>query len=301
MVAAAVTLLLGNVSTLANSPHNHRVAQHPPTQARPEQNNPNDTRQSANNNAFIVRFPPAEFFPFYHTQDYYGFAYPDDGEARYASDNNDIQRGLVEVGIAQAVTYLIQAVLLALVLGATIRQAKAANQQAQVANDTFRWSHRPKIRIKHIWLTSEIWEGKPIEVKVLIVNSGTAPSQITNFKLLTCIQKKGEDLPAELELGEGRSLTGELPPGMTWVISQVSDGRILTDDDNGALRSGERVLYCVGQVEHRPPWAKVDGHTTHFCRKLKIPRSARHATMTEEATGRFRFYVHHDPDYEYQD
>jgi hypothetical protein len=68
---------------------------------------------------------------------------------------SDSQWCSVYVGIVQAIIYLIQAALWAWVLCATVRQVKiankaliAANKQAAIANQTFRWAHRPTIRFK---------------------------------------------------------------------------------------------------------------------------------------------------------
>jgi hypothetical protein len=215
---------------------------------------------------------------------------------------SDLQWCSLSVGIAQAIIYLIQAALLAWVLYATLRQVKiantaliAANKQATIANQTFRWTHRPRIRLKHVWLTSDIWHGQAIEVAVAIVNVGTAPAKIFQWHFSTFILDKDRDLPPPApDMAPPVTVDKDtLDCGFTSQIERVTDGRGLSHDDHVGIRSEEKVLYCVGRIEYRP--IDAEGiHTTAFCLKLYLRPNA-------SVDDRGRFHPHPDPDYEYQD
>jgi hypothetical protein len=215
---------------------------------------------------------------------------------------SDPQWCSVYVGIVQAIIYLIQAALLAWVLCATVRQVKiankaliAANEQAAIANQTFRWAHRPTIRFKHVWLTSDIWHGQAIEVSVAIVNVGTAPAKIFQWHFSTFILDKDRELPPPAPDTSPPVTVDKdtLDCGFTSQIERVTDGRVLSHDDHVGIRSGEKVLYCVGRIEYRP--IDAEGiHTTAFCVKLYLRPNA-------SFDDRGRFHRHPDPDYAYQD
>ena len=52
------------------------------------------------------------------------------------------------------------------------RQAIETERQLTFARDEFMSSHRPKIRIKHVWLVSDMWESEAIVINVVCVNMG---------------------------------------------------------------------------------------------------------------------------------
>jgi hypothetical protein len=57
---------------------------------------------------------------------------------------------------------------------ATIWLCLAGERQFKLARDEFRSTHRPKIRVKHFYLVSDIWQDEPIIVNITFVNHGTA-------------------------------------------------------------------------------------------------------------------------------
>src|ERR1700738_4828548 len=63
----------------------------------------------------------------------------------------------------------------------TVGLWSATIKSIRLATDEFRATHRPKIRVKHFFLVSDIWQGEPILVNITLVNNGTAeaiPRQI---------------------------------------------------------------------------------------------------------------------------
>jgi hypothetical protein len=272
----------------ANAQPPNGVTQHPPANAAAQQQGADDKQDAAPSDVYVIRIPPPEYFLPYQPQQQYPLPYPQDDQAAYSKENNRIQRWLVGIGITQAIIYAVQAGLLLFVLFATLWQVRIANQ-------TFRWGHRPKIRVKHIWLTSDIWHEEPIVATITITNTGTAPARIGLCRFGTVIVKADRELPypPREDLPPGILSEAILDCGVSAKIPGFIDPRILSHDEHVAIRSGESFLYCYGHIEYRPVGAEGI-HATAFCRKLHLRRNA-------HVDDRGRFRVHADPDYEYQD
>jgi len=167
--------------------------------------------------------------------------------------------------------------------------------QAKIMRQTFLWGHRPKIRVKHVWLTSDIWHGEPVEVAMVITNIGTAPAKIAQINFATLVLRATRELPFPPDPKPPfRSLSMDvLDCGISSEITKATDLRVLSPEDHVGIRKQERFLYCWGQIEYHP--VGTSGvHTTAFCRKLHLRDQA-------NVADRGRFRVHHDADYEYQD
>jgi hypothetical protein len=210
---------------------------------------------------------------------------PIDAQVANAIEGNKIQRHLVTVGWVQVGVYALQAALLVAALIATARQAS-------IANRTFKWAHRPKIRVKHVWLKSDIWANQPVQVTAVVVNAGSARAVVKEWHFGTLILETARELPDDAKhVSDIVNLT--VDSGITQAVAGLSDNRTLTEDDHAGIRSGDKTLYCFGRIIYGP--ALAEGiHTTAFCRKLVLRA---HASVDDR--GRFR--MHDDPDYEYQD
>jgi hypothetical protein len=177
-----------------------------------------------------------------------------------------------------------------------IEQAKLTRDTIQLARDEFNATHRPEIRLKHIWLASgdgqefigRIKEGLPITVRLDIVNVGSTDAFIDLINFVTVIIRLGDRLPQRPPYNEPKvlqfSIGGfRLESGIT-LAHPVSDGRILTQKDLRDIQSGAMRLYFVGTIDY---WdASRKRRQTAFCRYLGDDG---------------RFHKEDDPDYEYQD
>ena len=83
--------------------------------------------------------------------------------------------------------------------------------------------------------------------------------------------------------------------GITFDLPEISDGRILTDEENAGIRQGAMRLYCFGCVDYTDISESARVKKTAFCRVLEVPKTPR----SYQDVG--RLVVHHDADYEYQD
>lgn len=181
-------------------------------------------------------------------------------------------------------------------LAITRQAADAARESADAAKNEFVASHRPEIRIKHVLLTSEIWKDKPIEIKLIIVNSGLTTAHITECNIATLIHPNGSPLPPRPDFQRQPFIpapTPNLESGTTMVLPRLTDNRPLTDADNAGIRQLTHRLYCHGYVHYRDNAGRL--RTTSFCRYLHVPSHP----ATHQDLG--KFVVHPDPDYEYQD
>jgi hypothetical protein len=180
---------------------------------------------------------------------------------------------------------------------ATRGQLTKLGESIQLARDEFNATHRPRIRVKHVWLKSEIWEGKQITVDLVFVNSGDATAIVTQCAIATLLISSEDDLPNGHDTWIFDRSQRQMVPGFTTHIKDISLGRTLSDQDNADLRKGSRCLYCLGSIDYfdindRPKIMK-----TAFCRRLKILPQAGVGVVRRAS----RFMVHKDPDYEYQD
>lgn len=185
------------------------------------------------------------------------------------------------------------------------RQAELALKGINLARDEFIATHRPKIRIKHVWLMSDIWHGVPVKFDLVIVNTGMTPAVIHEYKFAIFVLRSGVTLPAHI-----------LSPGFLETISMVSikkpnvppiqsgithSAKGLTNDfsldsiQHRNLREGRVKLYIVGSVEYADP-ERVGVRTTGFCRFLDIPNNAAAASHLD--VGSFRRVEGSDYDYE---
>jgi hypothetical protein len=170
-------------------------------------------------------------------------------------------------------------------------------KSVELARAEFNATHRPQIRIKHVWLKSEIWEGEQIAVDLVFVNSGDAPAVVTQCAMATLLISKDDDLPNGHDTWAFDKNQYQMSVGFTIHRKDVTDGRTLSDQDNVDIRNGSKYLYCLGSVDYFDTYDRPKIMKTAFCRRLKIPSQAGVGVVGRSN----RFVVHKDPDYEYQD
>jgi hypothetical protein len=179
---------------------------------------------------------------------------------------------------------------------ATVGLYVGAENQFRLARDEFLSTHRPKIRIKHLWLAEDIWGGQQITVNLGIVNRGTVEATLNTMGIRFVTVREGNPIPFDPDFPNipGLNVAGQkLPVGVWWKISNIRNGTQLTNEDNTDTKQGRSKLYCLGYLSY------LDGaknmRITGFCRVLETPANV----LARLENCRFRQF--NDPDYEYED
>jgi hypothetical protein len=175
----------------------------------------------------------------------------------------------------------------------TKNTAIAAKASADNQAREFLATHRPKIRVRHVMLKSDIWNKEKVKVTITCVNNGTTDATIAEFGMKFVFAKKDHLLPVvdlqPSDLGRGTVL----PTGMAFNFLDVSDGTIIDEKRSVEIHKGDVRLYCLGFFHYLDPTQRR--RTTAFCRVLTFPEKS----GPRQDNGRFR--VFDDPDYEYED
>lgn len=58
---------------------------------------------------------------------------------------------------------------------------QSTNTTIESVRTDFLANHRPKVRIKHLWLAEDIWGGQQIRVNLGIVNNGTVEATLNTM------------------------------------------------------------------------------------------------------------------------
>ncbi len=167
----------------------------------------------------------------------------------------------------------------------------ASQNQFKLARDEFLSTHRPKIRIKHVFLASELWN-TPLSATIVCVNNGTTEAVITEYGAKFIVVEEGTSIPfPRLQIPPIR-IRYQLQCGVSLHLPNILDGTIIPNTEQESIRDGFTKLYCIGYLHY---WDGLNRlRTTGFCRVLTFPE---HADASD--IGRFR--VSQDPDYEYED
>ncbi len=177
-----------------------------------------------------------------------------------------------------------------IVLGAaTIWLGLAGERQFKLARNEFLSTHRPELRLKHIWFAStdgnipaDDIRNRPLVVTLDIVNVGRNNAFVEFVNFATLILWPGDELPQRPPYDNPGAPQNFLAhdrvvPGLTLKVP-ISDGRILTDRE--------------GTIGYRDDLEYL--RQTAFCRYFKGPIDS-----TPISFGPFKRHKH--PDYEYQD
>jgi hypothetical protein len=167
---------------------------------------------------------------------------------------------------------------------------KAGEQQFRLARDEFNSTHRPKIRIKHVWLIGDdIWHDEPITVRVVCVNHGTTDAVVTDYGMQYHVVGEGKSLPPDHNIPPIVLKGGfHLQPGISLALPDFSDA--ITSEQHFGIRNGKARLCCLGFLHYLDGVKRL--RTTAFCRVLTIG--------AHQNIGRFTV-VTDEPDYEYED
>jgi hypothetical protein len=180
---------------------------------------------------------------------------------------------------------------------------KATNDSIALARAEFLSSHRPRMRLKHMWLIDQLaWRlGGPFELNLDIVNVGNTPGFITWINFDSALLPPDQRLPQrppydefsgdpDLRITRFRTNT-ELQSGVT-LYRNVCDGQIFTPDEVKQILWGERRLYLFGTIEYVD---RTGIRQTGFCRRFTYER------YPPDSMDMGRFKIVKDPDYEFED
>jgi hypothetical protein len=197
---------------------------------------------------------------------------------------------------------IVTAVLIAVGIG----QGRELRNAVNASRAEFLATHRPRIRLKAIWLASadgqkydpDLKVDQPFVVRLDIVNFGNTSAFITRINLSTILVRVDGQLPQRPPYNEDGARGLQFPTpfelirGATFT-QPVSDGHVLTTGELGAILHGGTILYFVGTVDYRDSGGGP--MQTAFCRYLKFK------TPVPSAQDRGRFETDNNPHYEYQD
>jgi hypothetical protein len=176
-------------------------------------------------------------------------------------------------------------------------QHQAATDSLSLAREEFITSNRPRIRIRHIFLTSGIEEDNPVTVDIHLVNVGDSAAIVKeigiDFNVVTSGRRlSGNMIPPVRKVDEFRCGLGD-----TIVLHSIKTFSPLQADQVISITFGERILHCFGYIEYTDtgPEESRKSKRTAFCRAFALPISP------EDGIGRFLPLDTPDPDYEFED
>jgi hypothetical protein len=166
------------------------------------------------------------------------------------------------------------------------RTVSATKKAVDLGNKEFIATHRPKIRIKHVWLLNEFGSSEPIRIEVDCVNVGTSDARFIDYGCDFLLVRKGASFPAKHDYAHRRQINTVLKSGITGPFPDLV--LPVTQEAELAVRNALADFYCVGYLHYMDGANNV--RTTAFCRKLIV---------NEWRSGHFVLFE--NPDYEYQD
>jgi len=175
-----------------------------------------------------------------------------------------------------------------------LKQSRDMKDVIQLTRDEFYSTHRPKIRIKHLWLRSDIWHGEHIAITLTCVNIGTVEARLGVVGIRYEIVSKDMPLPPNPNIDLVHNFKGtRLSCGRNLTIDRIETEPTLTAEQAADIQQGRSQLYCVGYLNYLDNAGRM--RITGFCRVLTFPEGF--LAHTDNA----RFRVFNDPDYEYED
>jgi hypothetical protein len=168
-----------------------------------------------------------------------------------------------------------------------------AYQQIRLTRDEFNATHRPKIRVKHVWLESDIWQDEPVTVKLTCVNTGIGVAILQEVGIKFHVIRNDRNLPQPKIDATYRAGKEPLLPGRNYEFPPYSE-TILTPELNVCVHNRTHKLLCVGYVSYLDASERL--RITGFCRVLEFPENS---AGPHKDNSRFRLFK--DSDYEYED
>jgi hypothetical protein len=202
--------------------------------------------------------------------------------------------GVLAAGVLVQIWLLIKAdsnARLGLEIGA--QQAKISADQAEFGRLQFIATHRPKVRIKHVELSSNILDQKPITANITLISEGPTDAFLQELGIGFFIERKGKILPPVSKFQPKKifeNQRGLLKSGVSATFYNEGDGT--STAEGPAIGRRDLNLYCVGYLHYADSVGNI--RTSAFCRVLEFEQ----ISLSWVDTGRFREFK--DPDYEYE-
>jgi hypothetical protein len=197
----------------------------------------------------------------------------------------------VFLAVFNGLLVIVTAILIAVGIG----QGRELKRAVDASRDDFFATHRPKVRIKHLWLASDIWQGEAIRVNLTLVNNGTAEGIFNEAGLRFFVVKADRPLPPEPNIPVILRGPGKMLCGLNLYFREIDTNTVLTQQENVDVQNARSKLYCIGYVSY------LDGKNrmriTGFCRVLTFPTNV----LALASNCRFRALDPADPDFEYED
>lgn len=184
------------------------------------------------------------------------------------------------------------------VVGRTaIVQIRYLRKSSDLARAEFASSHRPKIRIKHVWLVA-LGSNQPITVDIVYANVGDAKAVISSIGMDFNVINPDAQLPPDMT-PPGRPYVRypECGLGVTIRTGNVLSLGLLSDERVQAIRNGTKLLCCFGFVEY----FDAGSEETRKIRRSAFCRVYKPSARPTDGMGRFILPEKPDPDYEYED
>lgn len=177
--------------------------------------------------------------------------------------------------------------------------ARAARNQSDTALRAYMAANRPRLRLRHINLTSFIAADQQVSVDIHLVNVGESVCVIKDVGVDFNVLEKGWRLSGNLEAPLRRILPVECGLGDTILLHEIKTFGKLGAIQVDAINARTSNLFCFGFVEYEEiaPVPEADRKTrrTAFIRRLDLPHSE------VAGIGRFMPLDPPDPDYEFED
>ena len=148
------------------------------------------------------------------------------------------------------------------------RQRQIIDMQNEISARNYIATHRPKIRVKHMWLANDIWSGENIAPRLVITNTGTAPSRINrvSFGMTIVSSKRGLQFPPDDEPQNNAPSVPIIGAGVTWEIDAQDLSRpiaALSQKIMCGYAQGLTSFFASGRSNTNPPGAipKMSGGT----------------------------------------
>jgi hypothetical protein len=187
---------------------------------------------------------------------------------------------------------------------AATASAKAAQESADAAKDAFLSTHRPQIRVRHVWILGNLWGDAQVFIRAQIVNVGVTTAKIIEYSAKTLVLPARKPLPPIPQYGY-RVMVRAAPflksghstdlPADADLPALQEHIRTISHEDNSDIRNGIKQLYCFGYVKYEDAAGRPI--TTAFCRVLEPPTGI--GSFSEN--GRLVKLKPENTDYEYQD
>lgn len=177
------------------------------------------------------------------------------------------------------------------------RQAKLTRESIELARAEFASSHRPKIRIKHVWLVA-LGSDQPVTVEIIYANVGDARAVVSRIGMDFNVINTDAQLPPGMTPPERPYIKyQEIGMGVTVSAGNIASLTRLDEERVAAINDGKKHLCCFGFIEY----TDIGPEETRKIRRTAFCRVYQPSRRFIDGMGRFVKSYYSDPDYEYED